>query len=331
MSVYNSEEFLAESIESILSQTLKDFEFIIINDGSSDTSSEMIGKYAGKDKRIIFVDNKKNLGLTVSLNNGLKIANGKYLARMDADDIVFPERLEKQYNYLERNKDIFLIGTGSCEIDQKGKINAINKPIADSNLVTKTLYSENCINHPSIMFRNESGNFYRDKFTYAQDYDFYLCLLTRGKRLSNIPEVLIKHRVNSKAISWNNHAKQKLFAKKAKEFYYQRMRFGVDRYDIFNPSEILNINVENSTDKLILTAEINVSFMANDFKRARKFCRKYFQYHGIFNKWIIHYVLSFCGIKIINYSLKNIFLRYFPFLFLKDYFNTNKKGGGKRD
>ncbi|MDD4353774.1 MAG: glycosyltransferase family A protein, partial [Candidatus Nanoarchaeia archaeon] len=120
MSAYNTERYIAEAIESILNQTFKDFEFIIIDDGSTDDSLKIIKRYVKKDRRIKLIHNKKNIGLTKSLNKGLKIAKGQYIARMDADDISLPQRFQIQYDFLEKNKDIFLIGTTAFLIDDKG-------------------------------------------------------------------------------------------------------------------------------------------------------------------------------------------------------------------
>ncbi|MFN5442865.1 MAG: glycosyltransferase family 2 protein, partial [Crocinitomicaceae bacterium] len=110
MPVYNGEQYLKEAIESILSQTYVNFEFIIINDGSEDNSEEIILSY--NDPRIVYIKNLENLKLIKTLNIGFSKAKGKYIARMDADDISLPRRLEKQVDYLERNPDIGVLGTG---------------------------------------------------------------------------------------------------------------------------------------------------------------------------------------------------------------------------
>jgi len=107
MSVFNGEAYLSEAIESILDQTYKNFEFIIINDCSTDNSKKILRKYANADKRIQLINNKQNLGLTKSLNFGLKNSHGEFVARMDSDDISLPIRLEEQYNYLKKIETYF--------------------------------------------------------------------------------------------------------------------------------------------------------------------------------------------------------------------------------
>ena len=110
MPVYNSEKYVAEAIESILCQTYKDFEFIIINDASTDSSLKIIAKYAKQDKRIKLINNKKNVKISASLNKGLSIAKGKYIARMDSDDISLPSRFELQTKFLADNPAVGIVG-----------------------------------------------------------------------------------------------------------------------------------------------------------------------------------------------------------------------------
>jgi len=307
MSAYNAEKYIAEAIESILNQTFKNFEFIIINDCSTDNSLKIIKKYMKKDKRIILINNKKNFGRAKSRNRGLKIAKGKYIAILDSDDVSLSERFEKQYNFLEQHQDVFLVGTGSINIDENGIKKSISKPICSFKKISKILPFNNCIFHPSIMFRNGDKYFYREKFPYSQDYDLYLRLLSKGKRLVNMPEILIKYRINPHAVSWTKSAKQKLFAEKAKKFYHQRLEHGKEEYNRFDPNTILNINVEKSADKFILKCEIESSFRINNFKTTKIFCKRYFKHYGVFNKILIYYFLSFTGKKFVNNIRKILF------------------------
>ncbi|MDD5606820.1 MAG: glycosyltransferase [Candidatus Pacebacteria bacterium] len=307
MSVYNGENFLNESIQSILNQVFKDFEFIIINDCSTDSSLNIIKKYAKKDKRVIIIENKKNLGLTKSLNKGLELAKGKYIARQDADDVASPRRLEKQYNFLEKNEDVFLVGSGAINIDEKGNVLNTRKAIADPNKIALELPKNNCIYHSSIMYRNNGQYLYREKFPYSQDYDLYLRILSDGEQIASLEEPLIKYRINSGAISWTKRAQQMMFAEKARDFYFQRLRYGKDEYDNFDPNEILNIDVEKSTNEAILEAEIKASFRINNFKKTRELCKKYFKYHGYLNKALLYYLLSFFNKSFINLVRRVIF------------------------
>ncbi|MDY0386314.1 MAG: glycosyltransferase family 2 protein [Methanolobus sp.] len=306
MAAYNTEKYLSESIQSILTQTFGEFEFLIINDCSTDNSLNIIDEYVKQDDRIILIDNKTNLGLTKSLNLGLKKARGKYIARIDADDIALPERLRIQYDFLEKTRDVFLVGSGAYSINESGSIRTRMRPLTEIEDIKKELSVQNCLFHPTIMFRNE-GFMYREKFVFAQDYDFYLSLLSNNKKISNIFEPLIKYRINPDAISWSKKSQQNNFALKANEYYHQRLKCGNDDYDKFVINEILSIDIENSTDKIILRAEIESKFKLNDLREARVICKKYFRNHGFLNKIVIYYSLSFTGERLINVIRKILF------------------------
>lgn len=304
MSVYNNQHYLEKAIRSILNQTLSDFEFIIIDDYSTDNSKKILMKYAKNDKRIKVITNRENIGLTKSLNIGLKIARAKYVARMDSDDISLPRRLEDQYNYLENYKNIFLVGSGALIINNEGKIVKKFKPIVGVKKIKEGLFKKNVIYHPTIMFRNHKSCFYREKFIYAQDYDFYLNLISSGEHLNNIFRPLIKYRINNQGITWKEKSKQKLFANKARDFYHQRLSKEIDEYETFNPIEILNLDANNSTNRIVLESEIKVSFKFNDFERVKKLSRKFFTHHGLINKISLYFIASLMGERIINFLKK---------------------------
>jgi len=208
MSVYNSEKYLSESIDSILYQTFENFEFIIINDGSTDKSSDILYSYAKKDSRINIIRNDINIGLTKSINKGIAVAKGKYIARMDSDDISYPNRLEKQFGYLENNNEIICLGTEVLLIDPAGRpIGKRNHPIDHDEIQQRLFLGDGgAITHPSIMCRRdalEKIDGYDERFTTAQDLDLYLRFSEIGK-LKNIPDVLLKWRQHPNSI---NHTK----------------------------------------------------------------------------------------------------------------------------
>lgn len=221
MSVYNGERFLEEAIDSILSQNFQDFEFLIMDDASEDSSFEILQTYENMDNRIRTFKNKENVGLTSSLNFLLDKARGCYIARMDSDDISLSERIQQEILFLEANPDVFLVGTGAINIDEKGIIISKFDPLINSKDVSKTLPIHNCIYHSSIMFRNE-GYRYRETFYYSQDYDFYLNLLTEGKHLTNLGDYLLKYRVTNISVSSNSGESQEYFAKLARASYQSR-------------------------------------------------------------------------------------------------------------
>ncbi|MDO3722574.1 glycosyltransferase [Marinobacter sp. chi1] len=201
MSVYNGEEFLRDSIESILNQSFKDFEFIIVNDGSSDHSGEIIESYC--DSRILYIKNENNKGLIDSLNKGIGFARGKYIARQDADDVSLENRLERQVDYLEKNADVCVLGCGLEMIDENG--NFISNWIHPTgiNVVRWNLLFNNCVAHSSSVFRRdivEKIGFYSKEYKYAEDYDLW-SRVSRFHHVENLSEPLQKYRIHPDAVS----------------------------------------------------------------------------------------------------------------------------------
>ena len=203
MSVYNAENFLSLAIESILNQTYKNFEFLIIDDGSSDKTLEIIKSY--NDDRIKLVVNEENKGLAFSLNLGMKLARGKYVARMDADDISHPKRLAKQVKYLEKHSDISILGTWAQLIDEKGKhIRFYILPLRNEIIMAKMVFHIGIV-HPSILIRK--SDFERLELNYDPQIklpleDKELWIRAGGLlKFGNLPSFLIKYRVLPSSVS----------------------------------------------------------------------------------------------------------------------------------
>lgn len=209
MSVYNGGEFLFESIESVLGQTFQNFEFLIIDDGSTDKSAEIINKYANNDSRIVFIK-KDNTGLTDSLNVGLRHARGKWTARLDADDIALPDRLQNQLNFVEVNNNIFLLGAGCIEIDEAGTNLKEHSYPSEHNILMKHLRTINkFFPHSSAFFNRQmvldSGG-YNERFSRSQDCDLWLRIGEIGK-IACLDVPVIKLRKHSNMISNTNNGK----------------------------------------------------------------------------------------------------------------------------
>jgi glycosyltransferase involved in cell wall biosynthesis len=200
MSVYNAEKYLEKAIESILTQSLYDFEFIIINDKSNDSSSDIISKFADQDQRIKYIENENNRGLTYSLNKALELAQGEYIARMDADDISTPYRLEKQFDYLQKNKEISLIGTSAYNINEDGEVIAERNVPLEYEEIKKSINLINPIIHPSVMFRKKDildiGG-YNEEFKKVQDYELWFRIIANGLKVENLSDRLLYYRVNN--------------------------------------------------------------------------------------------------------------------------------------
>ena len=217
MSTYKEEEtLLRESIESILNQTFKDFEFIIILDyPDNNLHKKIIEEYSKIDNRIRFFVNENNLGLTGSLNRGLSLAKGEYIARMDADDISLPYRLERQLEYIKKNQ-YDLIGGITQMIDEEGNsIFSIQKVPTDFNKIKKALRYGQCIAHPTWLGRKEVFDYlngYRN-IPLCEDFDFTLRVVLNGFKISNLNETVLKYRMTKNSISRNNLYDQYLYMK----------------------------------------------------------------------------------------------------------------------
>ncbi len=227
MPVHNAGEFLVESIESILNQTYKKFELIIVDDASTDDSLKIINKYKKNyPKRIKVIKLKRTLNRSgdPATNMAIRKALGKYIAKMDADDIADPKRLEKQVEFLEKNKRIFLVGSQAYVIDKEGKtIGKKTTPLTHNEIYNNFfLYCYIC--HPSIMFRNQKkeSDFYQLKFLYFNEYYTFFKLMNQGKKFANLPEYLLYYRIHGRNNSFQ-HIKTKFLSTLAikKEFVFK--------------------------------------------------------------------------------------------------------------
>lgn len=198
MSVYNAEPYLQMAVESVLDQTFADFEFIIIDDGSTDGSLRIIEDYANKDPRIQIIQNAERMRLSKSLNKGLAAARGIYIARMDADDISLPNRLQIQLDYLERHPEIGVVGGQIRFIDEKNQVNREGRLDTSTALVKWDLNFGSALCHPAVMMRKElvtSAGGYSDEMVYAQDYDLWR-RLAEITQLTNLPDVVLYYRLH---------------------------------------------------------------------------------------------------------------------------------------
>jgi glycosyltransferase involved in cell wall biosynthesis len=208
MSVYNEQEFLLDAIRSILNQTFKDFEFIIIDDGSITPIRPIIESF--RDDRIKLFVNKQNRGLTASLNTGMFVSEGKYIARQDSDDVSERTRLFQQVRFLDTNQEIGLVGSSCTIIDEMDEVIDDWEAMPDP---TNSLASRNKITHGSVMFRRsvmEDLGKYDEHFKYAQDYDYWL-RISKKYQIRNLPSRLYQSRVHSKMIGQSRAEEQALY------------------------------------------------------------------------------------------------------------------------
>jgi len=208
--VFNGGSYLEEAILSIRNQSFKDFEFIIVNDGSTDQSLDFIKRHAYEDARIVVID-RENRGLVTSLNEGVNIARGELIARMDADDVALADRLSNQYEYMCLNSGVVAAGTGYLLIDEDGDPIRIFRPLTnDPDLQQQGLQRYTPICHPTAIFRKkeflEVGG-YREVSMLAEDLDLWLRMGELGK-LGNLSDVLVKYRQHSASLSESKQLQQ---------------------------------------------------------------------------------------------------------------------------
>lgn len=237
MSVYNEDkEQLKSSIESILNQTYKNIEFIIILDNPCEYWKENFIK-SYKDNRIKFFINQKNIGLTKSLNKALKETTGNYIARMDADDISMPERIEKQLDFLKKN-NYDLVGCNMRVFFNKNDKYVAHYP-EHPQYVKKMLKINNCVPHPTWLAKKEvfeKNLGYREVFS-CEDYDFIIRAITKGFKIANCQEILFKYRLSINSISRSNAGKQELIAEYIKNNYKKGIVVSIDKLEDYYNSK----------------------------------------------------------------------------------------------
>lgn len=206
---YNGAEFIADAIESVLNQTFSNFEFIIVDDASTDSSREIIAGYAKIDPRIKVILNQVNQFVNLSCNLALKVAKGKYYARIDSDDVCLPNRLKTQYEFMENNPDIDICGAFCEVIDKEGKLIAIKTFPIDDECIKKSIWQRTPIQHSCLfarMDRMRHVNFYTGKKDPSEDLELMLRTLGLFK-FANIPQYLVKYRIHGKNLIFTQQKK----------------------------------------------------------------------------------------------------------------------------
>ena len=209
MSVHNGLPFVQEAVESVLAQTLSDFELLLYDDASSDgTTDYLMGL---RDPRLSVFRNEENLGLTATLNRGLELAKGEYVARMDADDVAVPERLERQVKFLEENLDVGLVGSSRILIDERGDFIAAAFATPDDLGIRWKCLLGNPFAHPTVVIRKRvldaHGLRYDEGFITAQDYELWTRLLPRTRGV-NLSEPLLRYRLRDAGLSRSRRTEQ---------------------------------------------------------------------------------------------------------------------------
>jgi len=227
---YNCERYIVETLESLRHQTYKDFEVLIINDGSTDQTEKLVQDYITDhgDIDIRIIRNEKNSGISFSLNHGIRKASGQFIARMDSDDICLPDRFESQLKFLEENEDIDFVGTGYKTFG-KGFSRKNIHPETDLEIKTALIF-DSAFAHPTMMMRRDSilknGLFYDSSFDSAEDYELW----TRSAKccnFHNLQKTLLNYRVHHQQISTSKRESQVNLAKKARLMYLKSLNINL--------------------------------------------------------------------------------------------------------
>lgn len=291
MPVYNTEEkYLREAIESILNQTYADFEFLIIDDGSSNNAQEVILSY--KDSRIFYIQNEQNIGLIKTLNKALDLAKGEYIARMDSDDISLPERFQKQVDFLDKNPDVDILGTWFNCIPRNREIETF---ITDKEIKECMLINSNNIGHPTVMIRKSTVKTLKIKYDetdlYVEDYALWLSLIGKVK-FANVGEILLNYRIHGNSVCQTKEIEQSLNVQKIMVLA-QGKYFEIDNTAVLNAIEKLKTNqnidsqdlleINNFAQQIRIKAkelgfQCEYDMNKNFYKFAIKKCRKDFKF-----------------------------------------------------
>jgi len=300
MSVFNGETYLKKAIDSILKQSYSDFEFLIINDGSSDKTAEILEHEAKRDSRIKVID-QDNQGLVASLNYGLKKACGQLIARIDADDIAYPHRLEKQVAYMAEHPDLLALGSAITLIDDQGRtLKQIDYPTGTQEVRSAMMLGSK-LAHPAVIMRREQVlqiGAYREACRHAEDYDLWLRLLELGE-IDNLKEPLLYYRQHDEKISLKESFAQRLATECARFASNMRRSGKADPLD--------GIELPLTIDKLrnfdipqYQLSELYCSTFIKLVKQKRSFTASEMNSVEFLAKWILGQPSLFLRIKILK-------------------------------
>jgi glycosyltransferase involved in cell wall biosynthesis len=225
MVVYNGERYLREAVESIISQTYSDFEFIIVDDGSTDSTPEILEEYSRKDKRIKVVRNERNMGIPVSRNKAIKLAEGEYIVSQDSDDVSMPDRLGKMVSYLDEHPEIGVLGTWIANIDEKCRRTGEWRTHASHVLNHWELLFRTFTIGGAVMIRRnllDADKTYNPDFPVAEDYELWI-RLTEKTRLGNVPETLYMRRYHRQMSCEQDSELMTRLDKALKKQYHSRL------------------------------------------------------------------------------------------------------------
>lgn len=255
--VYNAEKYILEALESISNQTFKDFEIIAINDGSTDNSLNIMQEYAKKEPRMRIIS-RENRGLVATLNEGIQQAKGKWIARMDADDISLPERFEKQLKFLENNPDIKVCGTyakGFGIANELYRYSKTPRGIIESLAFIVPLVHPSVMGCKNIFLENPYDQNYKD----AEDYELWIRLALKSVKMANVSEELLLYRIHEKQTSYKNDFQKNMAKKIAKHYVNNSELFKTIDFDKWCIEDLYkkDISIDSFNKNILVLHELN--------------------------------------------------------------------------
>lgn len=260
---YNAERFISDSLDSIINQSFENFEILVLNDGSTDNTKDII--LSKKDSRIRYFEHKSNLGIIKSLNKGLYLSKGDFIARMDADDLSEIRRLEIQLRYLKDNRFIDAVGT---QMKIYGTNNTFNY-LCEEELHRIYLLEYNTLAHPTILMRKErfaSNNLYYDRQAFlVEDYKLWVDAVINGLRVNAIPEYLLQYRLHENQITSNYISRQEESAKRVRWYYALHYFTGIladqaqSYFDLMYASSLSPKRLKNAKELVMKMKSINAA------------------------------------------------------------------------
>lgn len=272
MPVYNAERYLALAIESVLSQTYTDFELVIVNDGSTDSSKRIISAFT--DDRIRYLENEGNKGIVYTRNRLIEEAKGKYIAWLDSDDVALENRLKVQHRFLEQHPDYDICGSYAKKVDESGRVTGSIKLFSKDIDVRCNLLFTNSLITSSVMGRIETfrKNFFNPTFTVTEDYDLW-CRISKIGKLKNIPKYLIHYR-------WHNTNISK-----------EKQALMIEMSQRVNSRELKEIGIAMSPEELELHSSLfskNFDNTPGDISKFKPWLQKIATYNKKAGKYSIH-------------------------------------------
>lgn len=276
---YNGEKYIRLAIESILNQTYKNLEILVINDGSTDNSMSIIESYCAEDNRIILISNHINLGLIKTLNLGIDLAKGHYISRMDADDISHHSRIQKQVSYLIENPEIDLIGCRAISIGTDGQILSKKESqlylekttIKISSLLTQALFHGSILGKASVFINNK----YSEEYKHSEDFELWNRIQSQGFAIENLNESLYYYRINPIGVSATNTSWQNQSHNEASKKYLEihlKKEVPMELVRIINNRPIENISfMEYKDSKLLFKSIFSSVKMTQELANYKKY------------------------------------------------------------